>query len=50
MKFEEIKRLEQCKLAFKIKKKLLPKPILEQFDKVGKKHTHSIPDKGICQI
>ena len=39
MKFEDLIRFEQSKLAYKIKNKLLPKPILELFDSLGKK-TH----------
>ena len=40
MKFEELRRLEQCNLIYKIKNKLLPKPILELFNSLGKKTHH----------
>ena len=49
MKFEEIRWLEQCKLTYKIRKKLLPKPIIELFEKTGKKYIIITPDKRTCQ-
>ena len=51
MKFEELRRLEQCKLAYKIKNKLLPKPILELFDSLGKKtHHYNTRQKNLPNI
>ena len=39
MKVDDIIQLEQSKLAYKIKNRLMPIPILELFDTLGKK-TH----------
>ena len=39
MKFNEIKRFELCKLAYNLKEKELPVPLIELFNNSGKK-TH----------
>ena len=49
MKFEDLRHLEQCKLTYKIKNKLMPKPILELFDSLGKKNINTTPGKRIDQ-
>ena len=51
MKFKDLMQLEQCKLAYKIKNKLLPKPILELFDSIGKKtHQYNTRQKNLPNI
>ena len=39
MKFNEIKRFELCTLAYNLKEKELPMPLLELFNNTGKKNT-----------
>ena len=51
MKFEDLTCLEQCKLTYKIKNKLMPKPILELFDSPGKKkHQYNTREKNLQNI
>ena len=44
MKFNEIKKFELCKLAYSLKEKTLPIPLIELFNKCGKK-THRYPTR-----
>ena len=51
MKFDDIVRLEQCKLAYKIKNRLMPSPILELFNTLGKKtHRYNTRQKHLPNI
>ena len=51
MKFDDITRLEQSKLAYKIKNKLMPTPILELFDTLGKKsHRYNTRERHLPNI
>ena len=45
MKIKEITKYELCKLAFKVKNKLLPHALLDIFDTYGKK-THKYPTRN----
>ena len=45
MKIKEITKYELCKLAFKVKNKLLPHALLDTFDTYGKK-THKYPTRN----
>ena len=51
MKFEDITQLEQSKLTYKIKNKLMPIPILQLFDTLGKKtHQYNTREKHLLNI
>ena len=51
MKFEDLRCLEQCKLAYKVKNKLMPKAIMELFDSLGKKkHQYNTREKNLPNI
>ena len=51
IKFDDIVRLEQCKLAYKIKNRLMPTPILELFNTLGKKtHRYNTRQKSLPNI
>ena len=51
MKINEINRYELCKLAYRVKEKLLPKALLEMFDAQGKKmHKYSTRYKNLPNI
>ena len=51
MKFDDIIRLEQSKLAYKIKNRLMPIPILELFNTLGKKmHRYNTRERHLLNI
>ena len=51
MKVDELIQLEQSKLAYKIKNRLMPVPILELFDRLGKKtHRYDTRQKHLPNI
>ena len=51
MKISKINRYELCKLAYRVKEKLLPKALLEMFDAQGKKtHKYSTRYKNLPNI
>ena len=45
MKINEINKYELCKLAYRVKEKLLPKALLEMFDAQGKKNAQILDKK-----
>ena len=50
MKIKEITKYELCKLAFKVKNKLLPSALLDTFDTYGKKHINTLLEIKIYRI
>ena len=51
MKINKINRYKLCKLAYRIKVKLLPKALLEMFDAQGRKmHKYSTRYKNLLNI
>ena len=51
MKFTEIQKFELCELAYSLKDKLLPEPLIKFFDTYGKKtHYYSTRYKNLPNI
>ena len=51
MKFTKIRKFELCKLAYSLKEKLLPEPLIELFNIYGKKtHCYSTRYKKLPNI
>ena len=50
MKFNEIKKFEFCKLAYSLKEKELPVPLIELFNNCGKKHIDILQNLNSFQI
>ena len=50
MKLDEIEKFELCKLLFGVKERLIPAPIYNMFDALGKKPIIIIQDIKIYQI
>ena len=51
MTIDEINKFELCKLAYGLKHKLLPEPIITMFNEAeGKKHRYPIRQKNLPKI
>ena len=50
MKFNKIKEFELCKLAYSLKEKELPVPLIDLFNNCGKKHINILQDSNSFQI
>ena len=49
MSIDEINKFELCKLAYGVKHKLLPVPIIAMFNEAGGKHIDTPQDRKIYQ-